>query len=241
MTSWQGTLVLIQYDMRRSWIGLILSFVFFSYVSLIILPVMPNFLEADPATALDNWLVDFFYLSLIPCMGFLITQNNIKFWKTDPVKDRIAYLRTLPVPMNTIVISRMIQMLIFFLIIAICFFTSQYLISSDLQAMLSPYEFIAFALTWIGYGLAVSSTYVYFEMGVGGKAYPIACILYLLVYVLVTLLLWLNNISVMKYTLDAARDHHLLLPVCMLIFGFLTIPAIGWLVKKRLDASNLVQ
>ncbi|MBW7452946.1 hypothetical protein ACFOLF_23845 [Paenibacillus sepulcri] len=241
MTSWRGALVLFQHEMRRSWVGLIVSILLFLYVSLFTFPLLPVYEEPNPAFSFDAWLGDFFYLSLIPCLGFLMGQHSFKFWKRDYLKEKIAYWRTMPIQMSSIVIFRIIQMLVVFLIVGLVFFASQYLVSGGLRQALSLSEYLGFLLIWLGYGLVVASTYIYFEMAIGGRIYLIVCFLYIFIYAFAVLLLWLNHFSVLEYTLNAARQHKLLLTICMPVAGILSILVIGWLVKKRLDVSNLAQ
>jgi hypothetical protein len=239
MTSWQGAWTLLRFEGRRSWIGLLITMAFFTYVSVFLVPLFGEMLDQEK-TGGYAWFQDFMYLTILPTMGFLMNRNFMHYWSRDPYTRKLAYWRTLPISWNAIVIARYLQHAIVLTIVSAYFFSLQYALLSDMRELLSPGEYVGYALIWYGYALMAGATYVYFEQTVSGKVYFAVCAGYVLVYAAIIVVLGLTDTRVVVRTMDASRHHEWLWPVLSVALGAAVILLMGLLLRRRLAKRNLL-
>ncbi|MFM9278239.1 hypothetical protein [Paenibacillus jiagnxiensis] len=118
-----------------------------------------------------NPVADCMLLALIPFLGFVLNSRAFKYLQEDSYTQMLAYLRLLPVGAKTVVASRIQQAIIAFLMNGAIYFVVMFLFVEPFRMIRSPGFYVAFALTWIGYGMIVSSLYMYVEFLVKGKTY----------------------------------------------------------------------
>lgn len=118
-----------------------------------------------------NPVADCMLLALIPFLGFVFNRRAFKYLQEDSYTQLLAYLRLLPVGAKTVIASRIQQAIIAFLMNGAIYFVVMFLFVEPFRMMRSPGFYVAFALTWIGYGMIVSSLYMYVEFLVKGKTY----------------------------------------------------------------------
>ncbi|MBO7747651.1 hypothetical protein I8J29_26030 [Paenibacillus sp. MWE-103] len=239
MTTWQGAMTLLRSEGRRSWGGLIFTFVFFTYVAVVMMPVFQDMWEKGTASRF-GWLGDFLYLTILPNMAFVMNRNMMHYWSRDPFSRKLAYWRTLPISWNAIVLSRMVQHVVVLTVVAAYFFTLQYAVMSGVRELLSPGAYALYALTWYGYAMAAGATYVFFEQTLHGKVYFAVCLSYVAVYVLVGIVLWLTHTSLMFASIEAARDHRAVWPAVALLAGALATCLVARLARRQLAKRNLL-
>ncbi|WP_308638057.1 hypothetical protein [Paenibacillus silvisoli] len=239
MSSWQGAWRLLRFEAGRSWFGLLITILMFTYMCIMMMPLFENLLEHGRGGGY-SWACNFVYLSILPTMGFLMNRSVMRYWSCDAHTRKIAYLRTMPIGWRTIVMARMLQHVIVLTIVGLYFFSLQYLVLSELRELLEPGEYIVFALIWYGYALFVGATYVYFEQTTNGWTYLAVCFAYLLLFLLVGLLLWLSDTDFMYGTIEASRNHSFIWPVCSLLLGLAGMCLAGALIQRRNGSRNLL-
>lgn len=240
MTSWQGAKVLFHHEMRRSWVGLLITMVFFTYVSIVMMPIFNELLNEKASDDNVRWVGDLIYLTLLPSMGFLMNRSYMKYWQKDPFTRKIAYWRTLPIGLTSIVLARMLQLITVLSIVGALFFISQYLLLDELRALVTPCECVIFALTWIGYALTVGATYVIFEQLLSGKKYLAVCLSYILVFVVVAIISWLTDMELVLQTIKASQDHELIWPINSLLIGIIVTTTAGFWIRRKLASRNFM-
>jgi hypothetical protein len=236
MTDWRGANILFQHEIRRSWLGLLMTVLFFAYMSIVTMPLFTIVLEGKDG----GWAGDFVYLSVLPSMSFLMNRSLIKYWLNDPYTRKIAYWRTMPIGLTSIVLARMMQLVTVLVVVGLFFFTSQYLLLNELRELLSPGEYVYFALTWLGYSLAIGSTYVYFEQAINGKLYLMICVGYLVLFGSAVLILWTSDVQVLKSSIEAAQRHNIIWPAGALAIGVSVMFITGIALRKRLATRNFL-
>ncbi|QYR22616.1 hypothetical protein KZ483_06550 [Paenibacillus sp. sptzw28] len=236
MMNWRGANILFQHEMRRSWLGLLLTMLFFTYMSIVTMPLFTMVLQGEDG----GWAGDFVYLSVLPSMSFLMNRSLLKYWLNDPYTRKLAYWRTMPIGLTSIVLARMMQLVTVLVIVGIFFFTAQYLMLNELRELLSPGEYVYFALTWLGYSLAIGSTYVYFEQAINGKLYLIICIGYLILFGISVLVFWTADVQLLKSSIEAAQRHNVMWPAGALTLGAAVMIFTGIVLRKRLATRNLL-
>ncbi|MFC5649382.1 hypothetical protein ACFPYJ_09600 [Paenibacillus solisilvae] len=239
MTSWQGAKLLFQYELRRSWLGLLITMLFFTYISIVMMPLFKELLDNKTSNNV-RWVGDLLYLTILPNMGFLMNRSYLKYWQKDPFTRKIAYWRTLPIGLTSIVISRMLQLITVLTIVGAYFFVSQYLLLDELRKLVTTGEYIFFALIWIGYALAIGSTYVIFEQLLSGKKYFAVCLGYIVGFAAISLISWLTDMEIVFRTIKAAQDQEVIWPIGSLLIGSGVTVAAGLWIRSKLAVRNLM-
>lgn len=240
MTSWQGAKILFQHEMRQSWIGLLITMVFFSYVSIVMMPLFNEMLDQKASDENIWWVGDLLYLTILPNMGFLMNRSYMKYWKSDPFTRKIAYWRTLPIGLTSMVLARMLQLITVLSIVGAFFFIFQYLLLDELRTELTPGEYLIFALVWIGYALTISANYVIFEQLLSGKKYFAVCLSYLAIFVVIALISWWTDWEVLFHTIKASQDEDVMWPISSLLIGFMMTAAAGLWIRRKLALRNFM-
>lgn len=240
MDIWQAAVRLFRHEVGRSWGGLLTTILFFVYFSLVMSPVLRDLIRDNDGGGSSSWIGDFLYVTLMPCLGFMMSRGMMKYWQNDPYTRKLAYWRTLPISLTSIVLARLLQQAVVLLIVAFFFFGVQYAFVKELRGMLNIGEYMLFILIWLGYSLAIGSSYIYFEQTVSGRQYLIVCIAYLVLYVIVVLGLRLSGVALLMETLQAAERHTIWLPAGMAIVGIAVMIASGIMLRKRLAVRSLL-
>ncbi|SDX73732.1 hypothetical protein [Paenibacillus sp. CF384] len=240
MTSWQGAWRLLRFDGSRSWIGLLITIVFVSYMIVVMMPIFDD-LHQHENTGGSFWGYDLVYLSILPTMGFLMNRSVLQYWGRDPYTRYNAYLRTMPIGWNTIILARLLQFIVVLTIVSLYFFTLQYVALNELRELMTPGEYVIFSFIWYGYAMMAGSTYVFFEQSVKGKIYMFICFCYLLLYALVGLMLWQADTHLMFTAIEVSRDHSILWPLLSVLLGFTVAALMGVLIWKRNTKRNLLE
>lgn len=68
-------------------------------------------------------VADFIMLVLIPFLGFIYNRRAFKYLQEDSYTHMLAFFRTLPIPMNAVIMSRIQQALLAFVMNSVIFFT----------------------------------------------------------------------------------------------------------------------
>ncbi|MBM7566082.1 hypothetical protein [Paenibacillus sacheonensis] len=239
MTSWQGAMALLRFEGRQSWIGLLITIAFYTYVNVIMLPVLQELLTSEGGGGF-GWIGDFLYLTILPMMGFVMNRSMFRYWIQDPYTRKLAYWRTMPIGWDAIVLSRMLQHVIVMTFVAAYYFVLQYVLLGAIRELLSPGEYVLYALTWYGYALMAGATYVFFEQTVRGKTYLAVCFGYVLVFVLLELLLRATDTELLFRSIEEARGHRFAWPAVSLVLGAGATALIGFSIRKRLAKRSLL-
>lgn len=116
-------------------------------------------------------VMDFVILFLIPFLGFLFNRRSFMYLQEDSYTTMLAYYRTLPIPSRIIVMSRIQQMFVGFVMNGLVYFCCLFVLAADLRSDFSIAFFLTFALTWGAYGVIVHCIYIFMEMTTSGKKY----------------------------------------------------------------------
>ncbi|NIK79568.1 fumarate reductase subunit D [Paenibacillus castaneae] len=193
MNVWKGAWFLAKHELAKDrWKSLISLLI----VGYLLLFTVPLFLDANSdETGSINWAMDFVYLTILPCLAFCFNQSMMRYWKNDAYTHKIAQWRTMPISSKQIAIGRLIQLTIVLFVTQLVFFSLQYLIVYMNDVNISIGYFALYGLLWFAYSLTIASMYVYWELGHTGKTYFIMNLLYILLYLILTLCLALLKIG----------------------------------------------
>jgi len=131
-----------------------------------------NNLKEDYNNGFEGFAADLVIVCFASCSGFLLTKGYLSnpYWKNDSFTKQLAVLRSMPIPVGTLALSRSLQILILSPVLLAVFFGVLYA-SSSWAKELSPLTYLQFILVWFGCGNFISAWHVVREWGVSGRRY----------------------------------------------------------------------
>lgn len=114
---------------------------------------------------------DFMLMMLIPMSGFYFSRRSFHYIRDDSYTKMLWYYRTLPIPIDTIMKSRLIQLVSSLVGNGLILYTTLYISSSYLHTELNIGQMLLFIVTWSGFALFINGFYIYFELLFSGRKY----------------------------------------------------------------------
>ncbi|KQN97176.1 hypothetical protein ASF12_24290 [Paenibacillus sp. Leaf72] len=195
---WQGAWHILVYELRKTRWGFLASFLLAIYMA-IVLGMLYQINELD-VSAGEYWAIDFVFLTTLPCLGFGLSRSNM-FWFNDTYSGKLAEWRTMPITVPQIIWGRILQLAVMLFPMQIIFFLIQYFLVDGLSEAISPGAYLLYGLFWFFYSLGFAATYAIWEYGFTGKTYMLVCVLYCIVFLIISALLSFNGISIVNYSL----------------------------------------
>lgn len=127
-----------------------------------------------PEMANDQfWFIDFVFVLVTPSLAAIFMSGpylSFRAIKEDPFSKRMAFYRSLPIPIKILALSRTIIMLITLTLLSIVFYSTITIALHDrLFQYLTFGEYFTFVLIWLGYAVALGGMNPYIEYGTSGK------------------------------------------------------------------------
>ncbi|WP_156288927.1 hypothetical protein [Oceanobacillus salinisoli] len=175
----QDAFWLAKKELKHHWSAIALSLLFTVFVGgstgMLLADSAVKMFE-DHATSYNCFLLDLIFLGLTPAFATIFMAKpylTLQTIKEDPYSKRMAFLRSLPIPVNVLAFSRTIVMFIILLIMSSAFYLSIVFVligmSSTFYDFISTGEFLIFIFIWFGYALAVGGINPFIEYGTNGK------------------------------------------------------------------------
>ncbi|MFD0712772.1 ABC-2 transporter permease [Paenibacillus sp. GCM10027626] len=241
MTTWQSTRQLFLHELRGSLTGALVTAVFFGYMGVVFLPLLGTFFDSyGQKVELWHWAGDFVFLTVIPSLGFTMNFAALRYWKNDTYSNKLAYWRTLPISLNSIVFARMALLVVILILMSLFYFSLEYVLLKQMQDMMGFSQYLNFVLFWVGYALLMGSTYMYWELSSNGKTYFMICWAYFLVYGALLLILGLLDIKPLNLSLKWAIEYNWTGSLVMAAAGLLSLFTMGHLLRKRLEVRSIL-
>ncbi|MBE0338354.1 hypothetical protein E4V51_07575 [Paenibacillus sp. 28ISP30-2] len=181
---------------------------------------------------------DFIMLVLIPFLGFIYNRRTFKYLQEDSYTHMLAFLRILPIPVSAVIMSRIQQAVLAFIVNSVVFFVLLFTISGTLRVYAGTGFFVSFALTWIGYGMLIQAIYIHLEFLKKGKAYFWLSIVIMLICGIVTIIVRVCGTNLVSITASYSKEWQLLSPV---MWGALLAGALGMWVSYRVTQRKLMK
>jgi hypothetical protein len=150
----------------------------------------------------------------------------------------LAFLRILPVPISAVIMSRIQQTILAFLVNSVVFFILLFTLSGTLRVYTGAGFFVSFALTWMGYGMLIHALYIHLEFLKKGKAYFWLSLVIMLICGIIAIVIRFCGANLVVETARFSKDWQLLSPV---MWGTLAAGAIGMFVSYRITLRRLVK
>jgi len=183
---WKGAWYLAKHELAKDrWKSLFTLF-FIGYLLLFTVPLLNDVVDGENGEML-GWATDFIYLTILPCLGFVLNQTMMGYWKHNSYTKKMAHWRTLPISSKQIALGRIIQLAIVLFSAQLLFFSLQFLFVRYMGADISAGHFALYGLFWFGYSLTVSIAYAYWEVGYSGKMYFFFNLIYIAVLLVISI------------------------------------------------------
>lgn len=241
---WDGlreALWLARRDVGRAWISYPISGLFVFVFGLLVVPgIDDTFLRmegfGDSARKIEDILNAFFADYLFLVVGPLLAVNSVsgdylRVW-SDVFSQRLLFLRSLPVPVRSLVAVRAASMLFALPFTVPAFFLPVFFLSG-LRELGSSY--VWFVGIWLGWSLLYAGVTLLCELTLGGRAYvwlSVAFIAGLMVIVLV--LEWTVDLSLVARSATLALEHGPLAATASLLVGGATFALLARLAARLL-------
>ncbi|ASA25477.1 hypothetical protein [Paenibacillus donghaensis] len=186
--------------------------------------------------------VDIMLLSITPLMGFVLNRSAFKYWSEDSYTRMLVYFKSLPIPATVILCKRKIMSVIAFSINGTLCFGLIYAFSKNMRAEMDLGDYIAFTITWIGYGLIVTGLYITFELLFSGKIYLVLTLAVLIVAFGVAFLVQMGGGNLFLYTILCSQEWGLLSPLMWgtLLVGMASVQVFSKWTIHRLKSRDLL-
>ncbi|MFD1774012.1 hypothetical protein [Paenibacillus rhizophilus] len=242
MQTWKDSWFMLRGDLRGDKIRLMFT-ALFTIVAMTYLGGLMGLLINDSAeTHQRSVLPDYLLLAMIPSLGYAYSRRAIKSWSEDSYTKMLAYLRSLPIPLNAVLCKRKLQSVMCFALNGVLFFGLVYALAGHLRASISPLGYVVFSFTWIGYGLAVTGLFIFIEFLYSGKAYFWLLLLIMLVSFGVAMLVEFTGGNLLFYSLACSKEWGLLSPLMWgtLLAGTVSVQLFSRWTIHRLKSRDLV-
>ncbi|OMF32254.1 hypothetical protein BK133_14625 [Paenibacillus sp. FSL H8-0548] len=194
MGLWKGAWYLAKHELVKDRWKSLFTLVMIGYVLLFTVPLINDVVQGEEG-GMATWAADFIYLTILPCLGFVMNQTMMRYWKEDTYTKKLGQWRTLPISSKQIALGRIIQLTIVLFLSQLVFFTLQFLFVRGMGADIDAGSFILYGLFWFGYSLTMAIAYVYWEVGHSGKTYFLFNFIYIIVLLVISLCLTLFKIG----------------------------------------------
>jgi len=208
-----------------------------AYITLMSIPLTHSIHAVDDETSLAYFFIDFYFLTMVPILGFIFNKKSFNYHRDDSYTVNLAHMRTMPISFEVMIVSRIIQMILPLLVNGTIFFTAQYLFAERLFDDMTLPQYISYAAIWLGYAVLLSAVYIYMEMTRSGRMYLAMTIALMVINTAAALICWFAKVSIIVFTVDIAKHSSLLSPILMLIVAgcamFISITGIRRKLKTR--------
>jgi hypothetical protein len=228
---WQEAWKLVAHDLRRAWANYLLVMVTALACGAWTAVLLGSLFSRE--FVLDPYLIDFYFLAVIPVIGCPWYTGKY----TERTFQQLRFYRNLPISIRGVVLSRMLLVILRAIPNAMFLFGTMYALSPELQGVLSPIEFLWFALIWFGYGIAMSCWYPYWETKTKsvGKMF-LYSIWYVVLFLSLGLLFWMVfDLKALELVLDFAQSSGWLYALLSNLFGLLCAWFLAKLAKRNLE------
>lgn len=240
-----GAIWLAGREMGRAWRSYPLTGLFVLFLGLLVVPGLSGVFEVAGFGARGERLEGFYnaffpdYLFLVVC-AFLgvnaISNDYTPAWR-DAFSSRLLFLRSLPIPARSLVVSRVISMFFALAINVPAFFLPVYLFS-DLEELGASY--LPFCGIWVGFGLLGAGLYLLLELTVSGRTFVLTYLgLAAALAAVLAILGWTVNLSLVRETAGLARSYGALPAVFSFVTGAAAFALLARATVRRVERRDL--
>lgn len=170
---------------------------------------------------------------------FLSKDYRSSWWKRNTISKKLVLMRSLPITVVEIVLSRVAVLLMTLVIIGFCFFSVIYGLGQWGALPLSGTEYIRFVFIWLGYALACGGFYMYMEFALKEKVYVIWCFILVIGFILIAAGLQWVGINLVEGSMELAQHYGIAIPLISVLSGSLILAGCSWISVRKLERREL--
>lgn len=158
----------------------------------------------------NSLLVDFFFLVIAPAflINFAFNRDYAARFTEDNMSRRLSFLRSLPISVRDLVLSRVLLSLLSLVLSATPFFMVLYLLSDVGGGRLPTGVYLPFAAIWVAYALVMGGFYLYVWLGFsGGKDFWVTLSLPVLLLLVTVASNFALGVGLVSGSLEISRDY----------------------------------
>ncbi|MDU4697167.1 MAG: hypothetical protein E6Y08_15235 [Paenibacillus sp.] len=239
MERWKDAWFIFIKDLQNDRLYLIWNVIFMLYASLMLGIFIGTREEVE---LVMNPMSDFMMLMIVPFTGFFFSRRSFNYIKENSYTQMLRYYRELPISVRTVLRSRLIQLGAAMLLNGILFYGGLYLVTYLMNSNTWDFgAFIVFCFTWTGYSLLINGVFIFCELLMSGKVYLGLTFLLMLVLGVTAIVMNLNGVNLMTFTLESSRRYLVLSPIMWysLVVGGLGLTYLLSLTRRRLIKRDL--
>jgi len=153
---------------------------------------------------------------------------SLRAIKEDPFSKRMAMLRTLPIPVPVLSLSRTLMMLMTLLVMSTVFFgTLAIALPDPFFQHIGPGDFVFFILFWLGCSLTIGGLNPFIEYGTNGKILHLTPYIFLVILLAtITVFYQLSDLGLVELILLGVKSNGWILALFSLLLG--TVACYFW-------------
>lgn len=236
---------LAKQDLKYHWIAVILTFVvsiFFGWVVGLILSKSGNFVFEINTISGSRFILDFIFIGMAPSFAAIFMSRPYLSYhvaKHDPYGKRMALLRSLPISVPVLALSRTILMLSTLFIMSLGFYGMIATVIFPLDGfsgVTTAGEFVTFIFVWLGFMLALGGMNPYIEYGTNGRVLHILPYIFI-VFIILTITLFYSFFrqGIVETSLDLVKNIGWPMAAFSIVIGGLCAYLWNKLLKNRLE------
>lgn len=157
----------------------------------------------------------------------------------DPFTKRLAFFRSLPIPVSELVRSRVVSMFFMLLILTPLFFLPAYLVPGSLRAAVAFPDYLIFVLFWLGYALLVAGIHIVEEMTFSGRTLFIGQLITIPVLFGILIAFYVLNESLAYSVMNLVQSYGFLPAAISLLIGAAALVVGVRVTERRLARRDL--
>ncbi len=245
VNSFAKSLWLAKREIKRAWLSYVLSGLFVLFLGFSALVSLSGVFELEGFGAggqrmeehFNAFFADFLFLLVCAFLGVNVISGDYTPDRHDTCSSRLVFLRSLPIPAESLVGSRALSIRFALVLNAPAFFLPAFFLS-DLGELGTSY--VWFAGTWVGYCLLASGLWLLLELTVSDRVYArIYLGLTASLMAVLALLEWTLELGLVGRTVELARNYGPLPAILSILAGAAAFALLAWLTVHRIHERGL--
>lgn len=236
---------LAKQDFKYYWIAVILTFVvsiLFGGAVGLILSKSGNFVFEINTITGNRFVLDFIFIGMAPSFATIFMSRpylSYRVAKHDPFGKRMAVLRTLPIPVSVLALSRTVLMLSTLFLMSLGFYGTMATVIFFLDGffgVMTAGEFIEFMFVWLGFMLALGGMNPFIEYGTNGRVLHILPLVFVILIIIgITTFYSSTGQGIVEKSLDLVRNIGWPIAAFSIVIGGICAYLWNKLLKNRLE------
>ncbi|WP_068677576.1 hypothetical protein [Oceanobacillus sp. Castelsardo] len=242
---------LVKMEYKQQWVAVISTFIFSLFCGLFIGTIFSGQMqfrfEVD-SFSYNLFLLDFFLIGLAPAFATLSMAKpymSYRVAKHGPYGKRMAVLRSLPISVSVLALSRTLFMLCTLIIMSLGFFESMtvtiHMFSGNFFERLTIGEYFIFIIVWFGFMLTVGGLNPYVEYGMRGKMLHFIPYIYIGLVVILEIIFFVSfNQGIVESIIQLITTYGWTVAFVSILIGVVSCYEWNKILKRRLKNRDYI-